>query len=67
MVPAVYLVDPTARAKWSVGALGGVSQVMHGPPTRVDITVGEEIWNLTVRQAIGSSVMCESVAEREYE
>ena len=36
-------------------------------PTRVEITVEEEIWRLTESQETGSSVMCESVAEREYE
>ena len=32
-----------------------------------DVTVEEDIWDVTERQAIGSRVMCESVAEREYE
>ena len=40
--------------------------LMHGPPTRVEITVGEEIWHLTERQETGSSVMCESIVKREY-
>ena len=32
-----------------------------------DVTAEEDIWDVTERQAIGSRVMCESVAEREYE
>ena len=44
-------------------------QVILAPPMVVDddVTVEEDIWDLTERQAIGSRVMCESVAEREYE
>ena len=40
--------------------------LMHGPRTGVEILVEEEIWRLTEHQETGSSVMCESVAKREY-
>ena len=36
--------------------------LMHGPPTRVELSVEEEIWRLIEHQETGSSVMCEAVS-----